>query len=174
MNFKKITPGIAFIAGAILFGALMRLVPHWPNFTPVAAMALFSGTYIRKKHLAFLVPFAALLVSDLILGLHAWMLAVYLSFALVVVLGFWLKNRIKTGTLLAASIGSSLLFFLITNFAVWLGSPYYAQSLAGLMGSYTMGLPFLLNGLMGDLFYTGVFFGSFYLVQQRYPAFRQI
>jgi hypothetical protein len=173
MNFKKITPGVAFIAGAILFGAVMRLVPHWPNFTPIAAMALFSGAYIRKKHLAFLIPIAALLLSDLILGFHFLMLAVYFSFAVVVVLGFWLRNRIKVGTLLTASLSSSLLFFLITNFAVWLGSSFYAQSLAGLLQSYTMGLPFLLNGLMGDLFYTAVFFGSFYLIQQRYPAFRE-
>jgi hypothetical protein len=174
MNFKKITPGIAFIAGAILFGAVMRLVPHWPNFTPVAAMALFAGASIRKKHLAFLIPFAALLLSDLILGFHSLMLAVYLSFALVVLLGSLLHNRIKAGTLLAASVGSSLLFFLITNFAVWVGSPFYTQSFAGLMQSYTMGLPFLLNGLMGDLFYTAVFFGSFYILQQRYPAYRRI
>jgi hypothetical protein len=117
---------------------------------------------------------AALLLSDLILGLHAWMLAVYLSFALVVGLGFWLRNRIKAGNLLVASLSSSLLFFLITNFAVWVGSPFYPQTMTGLMESYTMALPFFYNGILGDLFYTAVFFGVFHLVQQVSPKFRMI
>lgn len=173
MNVKQISPRLAFIGGIILFGALLRLVPHWPNFTPIAAMALFGGAYIKKKHLAFLIPFAALLISDLFLGFHKWMFAVYISFALVVMMGTWLKGRVKTGSVLLATVGSSLLFFIITNFAVWLGSPFYPQNMAGLIESYTLAIPFLNNGILGDLFFSTVFFGGFYLAQQRVPALKE-
>lgn len=164
---------MAFIGGLILFGALLRLMPHWPNFTPIAAIALFGGAYIRKKHLAFLVPFAALLISDLFLGFHKWMIAVYISFALVVGIGMLLRDRVRTGSVLLASVSASILFFLITNFAVWIGSPFYPQNFAGLLESYTLAIPFLNNGVLGDLFFSTVFFGGFYLLQQRYPALKE-
>lgn len=173
MNLKNISPRMALVGGLILFGALLRLMPHWPNFTPIAAMALFGGTYIKKKHLAFLVPVAALLISDFFLGFHKWMIAVYISFALVVGIGMLLRSRVKVGSVLLATVSASLLFFIITNFAVWLGSPFYPQNMAGLIESYTLAIPFLNNGILGDLFFSTVFFGGFYLVQQRYPAFRE-
>lgn len=174
MSSIKITPRIAFIGGIILFGAIMRLMPHWPNFTPIAAMALFGGTYIKKKHLAFLIPLAALFISDLFLGFHKWMIAVYISFALVVALGFLLRNRVKIGSVLLATLSSAVLFFIITNFAVWIGSPFYPQNMVGLIECYTLAIPFFNSGLLGDVFYSTLFFGSFYLVQQRYPVFKQI
>jgi len=83
--FKKIfTTRLAVIAGIILAAALFRLVPHWPNFTPVAAIALFGGTYLHKKYLAFLVPLTALFISDLILGFHPVMGWVYAGFTVTV------------------------------------------------------------------------------------------
>jgi hypothetical protein len=170
MNDKKINPRFIFILSIIGFGAVMRLLPHWPNFTPIAAMALFGGTYFKQKHLAFLIPFAALLLSDVFLGLHKWMIAVYISFALVVGIGMFLRSRVKGGTVILASLVASVLFFLITNFAVWIGSPYYPQNIAGLMQSYTVGLPFLYNGVLGDLFYSTLFFGAFYFARLRFPA----
>lgn len=170
MNDKRINPRIIFILSIIGFGAIMRLLPHWPNFTPIAAMALFGGAYLKKKHLAFLIPFAALLLSDAFLGFHKWMIAVYISFALVVSIGMLLRTRVKGGTVILASLVSSVLFFVITNFAVWIGSPYYPQNIAGLMQSYTAGLPFLYNGLLGDLFYSTLFFGAFYFARLRFPA----
>lgn len=173
MNFKQISPRVALIGGIILIGALMRLMPHWPNFTPIAAMALFGGAYIQKKHLAFLIPLAALLLSDLFLGFHKWMIAVYLSFVLVVMLGMWLKSRVKVGSVLLATVASSLLFFIITNFAVWIGSPFYPQNLAGLIECYSLAVPFLNNGILGDLFFSTVFFGGFYLAQQRFPVLKK-
>ena len=165
---------MALIGGIVIFGALLRLVPHWPNFTPIAAMALFGGAYIKKKHLAFLVPVAALLISDLFLGFHKWMIAVYVSFALVVGIGMLLRNRVRIGSVLLATVSASLLFFIITNFAVWIGSPFYPQNMAGLLESYTLAIPFLNNGILGDLFFSTVFFGGFYLAQQRYPALKEV
>ncbi|MEZ5197347.1 MAG: DUF6580 family putative transport protein [Bacteroidales bacterium] len=174
MNKIKLNPRVVFIVGVVLFGAFMRLMPHWPNFTPILAMALFGGAYFGKKHLAFIIPLAAMLVSDLFLGFHQWMLAVYVSFALVVGIGLLLQSRIKVGTVLLASIASSLLFFIITNFAMWIGSPFYSQNFAGLIQCYTAALPFLNTGILGDLFYSGVFFGGFYLAQQRFPKLAKV
>ncbi len=174
MNNKTLNPRFLFILTVIIAGAAFRLIPHWPNFTPIAAMALFGGTYFNKKYLAFLIPMAALFISDMLLGFHFYMIAVYLSFAIIVVFGMMLKNRVKIGSLLLASVSSSVLFFLITNFAVWIGSPFYPQNFAGLLESYTAGLPFLNNGVLGDLFYNTLFFGAFYLAQQRFPVLAKI
>ncbi len=174
MNNKTLNPRFLFILTVIIAGAAFRLIPHWPNFTPIAAMALFGGTYFNKKYLAFLIPMAALFISDMLLGFHSYMIAVYLSFAIIVVFGMMLKNRVKIGSLLLASVSSSVLFFVITNFAVWIGSPFYPQNFAGLLESYTAGLPFLNNGVLGDLFYNTLFFGAFYLAQQRFPVLAKI
>jgi hypothetical protein len=174
MNNKTLNPRFLFILTVIIAGAAFRLIPHWPNFTPIAAMALFGGTYFNKKYLAFLIPMAALFISDMLLGFHSYMIAVYLSFAIIVVFGMMLKNRVKIGSLLLASVSSSVLFFVITNFAVWIGSPFYPQNFAGLLECYTAGLPFLNNGILGDLFYNTLFFGAFYLAQQRFPVLAKI
>lgn len=170
----KITPRITFIFSVIAFGAIMRLIPHWPNFTPIAAMALFGGAYFGKKHLAFLIPLLAMFVSDLFLGLHQWMFAVYISFALVVGIGILLQSRIKVGTVLIASLSSSLMFFILTNFAMWVGSPFYPQNIGGLIECYVAALPFLNTGILGDLFYSTIFFGGFYLAQLRFPVLARI
>lgn len=164
------TPKLIVIAFIILFAAVMRLVPHYPNFTPIAAIALFAGAHLGKRWLSFFVPLFALFISDLILGFHSFMIPVYLSFALVVLLGSGIENKIRIPTVLGASVASSLLFFLITNFAVWAMSPYYPQTFAGLMQSFTMAIPFFHTSLLGDLFYNALFFGGFYLLQVRYPS----
>ena len=173
MNHKIFTPKFLAVAGIILFAATMRIVPHYPNFTPIAAIALFGGAHLGKRWLAMIIPLLALFLSDLILGFHSFMLPVYASFALVVLLGGLLKQNIRMLPVVGASVSASMLFFIITNFAVWAGSPYYAKDVSGLIACYTYALPFLHTGLLGDLFYTGVFFGGFYLVQQRYPVLKQ-
>jgi hypothetical protein len=170
MKNLKLNTRLSVITGAILFGAFMRLIPHWPNFTPVAAIALFAGAHLGRKHLAFIIPMAAMLLSDIFLGFHPYMLSVYLSFAGVVGIGILLTNRIKAGTVLTASLSASAIFFIITNFAIWLGSPHYTQNIAGLLECYTLALPFLFNGLVGDLFFCILFFGGFYLAQLRFPV----
>jgi hypothetical protein len=171
MNQKNYQPRLLLIISMILAGAFMRLIPHWPNFTPIAALALFGGTYIRRKELAFIIPLTALLLSDLILGFHKYMIAVYLSFAVIVTFGFMLRKSIRIIPVLAASFSGSVLFFLVTNFAVWVGSPFYPQTFAGLLESYTAGLPFLNNGILGDLFFNTVFFGGFYILERRFSVF---
>ncbi len=180
MDKKLFTSRFWFVLTVILTGASMRLIPHWPNFTPIAAIALFGGTYLNRKYLAFLVPIAAMFLSDILLGFHTTMFAVYISFVATVGIGLWLSRKPSVLGILGASLGSTILFFVVTNFAAWLGSPFYPQSFAGLMESYAAGLVFFNNGangisffmnsLVGDLFYNTVFFGVFYLARLRFPV----
>lgn len=145
----------------IAAGIVLRMIPHLPNFAPIAAMALFGGVYLNKKY-ALLIPLLALFLSDLLIGFYSpWiMLSVYGSFALIGGIGFYLKKHKNARNIVGASLLGSIIFFLITNFAVW-AAPYsfYPHTFQGLMQSYLMGLPFFRNTLMGDLFYTGAMFG---------------
>ena len=175
-NISRISAVIVIIAA----GALFRFIPHWPNFTPVAAIALFGGTFMERKYLAFLVPFAAMFLSDLILGFHAYMGAVYLAFGLTVMIGLLLRGKTSTGNVILAAVSSSVLFYLITNFAAWLASPIYPNNFGGLIESYvaglaffnngSLGLSFFLNEVAGTLFYSGILFGIYALARRRIPA----
>jgi hypothetical protein len=172
MNKSLLTPKFLLILGIIISGAMLRLIPHWPNFTPVAAIALFGGTYLKRKDLAFLVPIVVMLLSDLLIGFHNVMFPVYASFILIVAIGFILRSRVTSINVISASILSSVLFFMITNFASWAtGMMPYAPGFPGLMQSYIAGLPFFLNGIMGDLFFNGIFFGAFYLLTSKSAVF---
>jgi Family of unknown function (DUF6580) len=159
---------------AIIFAlALFRLLPHWPNVSPVAAMALFGGAYFADKRLAYIVPFVALFLSDLILGLHNTMIFVYAGFALTVAVGFMLKNRITLTNTIFAVVASSVAFFLLTNFGAWMASGIYAKSADGLMQAYVAGIPFFQNSLLGNLVYAGVIFGGYRLLQNNVAALSQ-
>ena len=148
----------------ILFAVTLRLVPHPPNFAPIAAMALFGGAYLNRGYVIF-VPLLALFLSDVLIGFYSplVMFSVYGSFVLTGLMGLWLKKRKSAGNVVLTAMGASILFFLVTNFAVWAAGAY-ARDLSGLAQSYVMGLPFFRNTLLGDLFYTGVFFGGYELV----------
>lgn len=184
MNKTSTTPRIIFIASLILMAAAMRLVPHWPNFTPIAAIALFGGAALNRKWLAFLLPLAAMLISDVIIGFHSYIAAVYISFAITVLMGMSISKSMKAYKIGLTSVASSMIFFIITNFAVWLGSPFYPQSLSGLMTCYAAGLPFfndgslglsfLMNGVIGDLFYNGIFFGALYFASLKFPVLTRV
>jgi len=168
MKKIDISPKLYVVLIMIFAGAMMRLIPHWPNFTPIAAIALFGGTFLKRKDLAFLVPVAAMLLSDLIIGFHSTMLPVYLSFIAIVAFGLILQKRLTVINTLSASLGASVLFYLVTNFASWTsGLMPYPMNAAGLMQSYIAGLPFLFNGILGDLFYTSVLFGAVYFSTNR-------
>lgn len=146
----------------ILFAVLLRVVPHVPNFTPIAAMALFGGTYLNKKY-ALVVPIAAMLLSDMVIGFHGTMIFVYGSFLLAGLIGIWLRRNKNLRNIVIATFASSLLFFIITNFGVWLEGRLYANSLSGLIESYTLAIPFFRNTILGDFSYVALFFGSYEL-----------
>lgn len=175
---KPLQIRLTTLTAIVLAIALSRIVPHWPNFTPVAALALFGAATFERKWLGLAIPVAAMLLSDLLIGFHANMGAVYVSFFLTWLLGLWTLSRPTTGRIAGASVASSVLFFLITNFAVWYGSSFYPQKLAGLLSCYAAGLAFyngtsfFLNGLLGDLFFSAMLFGGYYLLQQRFMALR--
>jgi len=180
MKYKSINPRFIVILSVIFMAAMLRLLPHWPNFTPIAAMALFAGTYLDKKQYAFAIPIAAMFLSDLVIGLNANMPAVYLSFAITVLIGMIIRKKVNVGSVFMASFSSAVIFFLITNFSAWLASPFYPQTYAGLIESYiaglaffrdtTNGFSFLLNDLLGTTFFSAVFYGAFYLVEMRFPV----
>ena len=163
---------ILAILSAILAAAALRLVPHPPNFTPIAAMALFGGAYLGRRGLAFVAPLGAMLLSDAILGFHSYMWATYLSVVLIVLIGWAVRARITFLRVGAAAVASSVLFYLLTNFSVWLGSSVYPQTFAGLAACYVAAIPFFQNTLAGDLFYSGLLFGGFALLERLVPTLR--
>ena len=142
--------------GIILLAVVARLVPHAPNFSPIGGLALFSGANFKNKF-SFLIPILAMLISDIFLGFHKTIPYVYVSFIIIALIGGLIKNN-KWQSILKASLISSVLFFLITNFGVWVTGTMYQKNLAGLMQSYVFGIPFFRNTLISDLFYTFSFF----------------
>ena len=161
------------LLAAIFIAAAMRLVPHPPNFSPIAAMALFSGAYLPKRALAFLAPVAALLVSDLVLGFYPEVIFVYLSVAATVLIGWVVAKRKTVLRVGGAAVAASVLFYLVTNFGVWLVMDYYPKTLSGLGACYVAAIPFFQNTLAGDLFFTALLFGGFALLERLVPALRQ-
>jgi len=148
----------------IFFAVVLRLLPHPANVAPIAAMALFGGVYLDKKY-ALILPLTALFVSDIFLGFNQSMPYVYGSFVLTGLIGMWLRNHKTFTNILLGALTSSILFFLITNFGFWLVFSLYPKTFAGQTEAYMMALPFFRNTLLGDFFYTGLFFGSFELVK---------
>jgi hypothetical protein len=157
---------------AIVAAAAFRLVPHFPNFTPIGAMAVFGGAYFGKRGLAFVAPIAAMLLSDAIIGFHSGILFVYASVALIVLLGQLALSRPTVLRVGAAALASSVLFFVITNFGTWLLSGMYPMTLSGLAACYVAAIPFFQNTIAGDLFYSALLFGGFALLERSVPALR--
>jgi hypothetical protein len=160
------------LLSAIVTAAVLRLVPHPPNFSPIDAMALFSGAYLGRRGIAFVAPLAALLLSDIVLGFYHGMATVYATVALIVVIGWWVSSRRTPLRIGAAAIASSITFFLITNLGMWLFSGFYPVTYAGLVACYTAAIPFFQNTVAGDLFYTVLLFGGFRLAELMMPRLR--
>ncbi|OGH91184.1 MAG: hypothetical protein A2534_04375 [Candidatus Magasanikbacteria bacterium RIFOXYD2_FULL_39_9] len=150
----------------IILGVSTRLLPHPANFAPIAAIALFAGIYLPKKF-AIILPLVAMLVSDFLLGFYLWpvMVSVYLSFVITGFIGLGIQKQKKASTILGGTLLASILFFIITNGAVWAFGTMYTHNLNGLLQSYLMALPFFKNTLLGDLFYTGILVGSMEVIQ---------
>lgn len=145
----------------VLFGIVARLLPHPANVAPMAAIALFGGIYLGKKY-AIIVPFVTLFISDLLIGFYNWktMVAVYISFLLSVGIGYWIGKNKSFARTVGGVLTSSILFFLITNAAVWAFDKMYPFTFSGLIQSYTMAIPFFRNSVIGDFLYTGILIGT--------------
>ena len=158
----------------LLAAAASRLIPHPPNFSPIAALALFGGAQFADKRLAFLVPLAAMFLSDLFLGLHSLIPVIYGSFALIVCLGFWLRRRQNVWAIGGTAIVGALLFFVLTNFGVWALGQMYPKTPAGLLDCYVAAIPFFQNTLSSNLFYAALLFGGLAIAENRFVKLREI
>ena len=160
-----------FILVLILSAAALRVWGNLPyNFSPIAAIALFGGAMFSKRLLAFAVPLGIMFISDLFIGLHSSMIAVYGAFLFVVLLGFWVGKKPTMLKAIGGAALGSVVFFLVTNAAAWIVLPEYTKDLSGLMSSYIAGVPFFRGTFIGDLLFTTVFFGSYKLAEYRFPT----
>lgn len=149
----------------IFLGAILRVIPHPANFAAISAIALFGGAYLNKK-VALVLPLAAMIVSDFFIGFDSITsrLVIYAVFLMIGALGYLIRDRKSIGTVLGASLFASVLFFLITNLPFVHPNGLYPSTFAGTITSYANALPFFRNTLLGDLFYTSIFFGSYELI----------
>jgi hypothetical protein len=152
----------------VLVAAAMRLIPHPPNFSPIAAIALFGAAAFDRKMVALVIPLAAMLLSDFVLGFHDQMAAVYGAIILVEILGLWVLRSDNRSPLRIAmtAVSASLIFFFVTNLSVWAFSGMYERTGAGLAACFVAALPFLQNSVAGDLVFTGALFGAWALVER--------
>ncbi len=174
---------VSLVLALIVSCILYRIIPHPLNFAPITAMALLSGSYLKShKYLAVIIPLVALFASDLVLnntlyrGFYAesgfiffkpYMIASFISIAVIVMIGSLIK-RSKFFQLVTASIGSSMVFFIITNFSSWIELPMYPKNLVGLVECYIAGIPFFPFTLFGDLVFTLVLFGIAAVATKRF------
>jgi hypothetical protein len=151
----------------LFLAALSRIVPHPVNVAPITAIALFAGVYLGRKH-AFIIPLAAMLISDYFIGFYDAVIWVYVSIIMIGFIGLWLKGHRGVLPTIGASVAGSVLFFLVTNFGVWIS--WYPHTWTGLIGCYTAAIPFFRNTMVGDLGYVTVLFGVYELVKRFIPS----
>jgi hypothetical protein len=178
------TVRFATLTAMVLAAAAIRLLPHPMNFAPIAAMALFGGATFERRWQAVMVAFAAIFLSDCGLqvahhyglshssGFYSGMWTVYGTYALILGIGLLLRDRRRPILIALAAVSSSVLFFAITNFAVWAAGTLYPLTAQGLLQCYSAAVPFFRNTLLGDIFFSTALFGSFALAESRFPQLR--
>ncbi|MBM3188918.1 MAG: hypothetical protein FJ280_28495 [Planctomycetes bacterium] len=166
-------PRLLVLITIIMAAAASRLLPHPPNVAPIGAMALFGGASFGDRRLAFVVPLAAMILSDLVIGFHRTLPFVYGAFALIVLIGFWLRRHRTTLGVVGAMLAGSIVFFLLANFGVWVLGSFYPRTLEGLLAAYVAAIPFFRNTVVGDLFYATVLFGGQALLERSYGVLRE-
>jgi hypothetical protein len=164
---------LLLVFAMIAIAAAFRIAPHPWNFTPVGAMALFSGALVRDRRLAFAFPLVALFVGDIFIGFYKLMPVIYASFLLSVLIGRWVQNHRSVARISGATLLGAIQFFLVTNFGVWALGSFYPGTLAGLAACYAAGIPFFWNTLAGDAVYATLFFGGFALAERFVPILRE-
>lgn len=149
----------------ILAGILLRFAPHAPNFTPVAAIALFGGAYLNKKY-AIIIPLILMIISDIFIGMHNVVLFTWGGFILIALLGIRLKNNRSILRIASFSLTSAILFYIVSNFGVWLMG-WYPHTLKGLIDCYVLAIPFLRTFAIATLIYTAAFFGIYEFIASK-------
>lgn len=198
---KPTQKNLILAALLILIAAGMRVVnaeTHFYHLAPVAAIALFSGSVVNRKGIAILLPLLATLLADIyfqffteISGFYGLsQVLIYGSLALIVLMGSKMKKRTPL-RIAGFTVAGSIVFFLLSNFGVWLdqllvapGLRMYSMSLSGLGQCYLMALPFytpmgttmFVNSFAGDLLFSGILFGTYALAKSKgavQPAFEK-
>jgi hypothetical protein len=154
------------VALMILAAAVLRVLPHPMNFTPVGAMAIFAGSLFRNRSVAFLLPLAALFAGDLFIGLYKLMFIVYVSFALSVAIGRTVARSRTVARIGGAVVFGAVQFFVVTNLAMWAWSDFYPKTSAGLAACFVNAIPYFSNTLAGDALYAAVLFGGYALAEK--------
>ena len=158
-NTIKVVLAVLLISFAVTF----RLLPHPPNFAPIAAVALFGGALLPKGW-GLSLPLLAMIVSDLVIGLHPLILFTWGSFLIIALFGNKFLRTVNPANIVGASLASSVFFFIITNFGVWIEGRLYPLTAEGLLNSYVNAIPFFRNTLMSDLVFSSLLFGSYVFV----------
>lgn len=174
-----------YLGLSVFFIAVVsRLLPHYPNFTPIESIALFGGTYLAYKKLSYILPLVALYLTDIILNntllrsffpdqegfiwFSDYMIYSFIAIIGIAFIGRLIRKKVKPTTVLIGAGGSSVLFFIISNFGVWLSSPIYSKSVSGLIECYTMALPFFRNSFLSTIVFSAVLFGIYEIALNRY------
>jgi hypothetical protein len=169
------------VTAIVMTLALSRLLPHPFNFSPLAALALFGGARYANRWAAYLIPLAALWLTDLFLNLaffgsfvplYQGAIFTYAAFALIVLLGSLALKKLSVKSMLLTSLSASVLFFVVSNFGVWMSGTLYPLTSQGLLACYTAAIPFFRNTLAGDLVYSFAVFYGFTFAQSRLPQLR--
>jgi hypothetical protein len=154
------------IIALFILGLVSRLTPHLPNFTPIIAISLFSGAYLNKKYALWL-PLTLYIISDVIIGLSGTILFTWGSIFLITLLGQKiLRSRVNLKNNLIFTLFSAGLFFVLTNFGVWLIG-WYSPDFSGLIQSYAAGVPFFRVSLLANLLYISVLASVYDLVLKK-------
>lgn len=176
-----LNPRLGTLVAMLVMAAATRLLPHPPNLTAMTALALFGGAFFTDKRLAFALPLAVLLITDIVLGV-VWnwssmavephMEVQYIAFAMIVGLGLTLRQNhgvVRTGV---TAVLASLLFFVVSNLGTWAFQSIYPKTFDGLVACYVAAIPFWRNTLAGDLLYTAILFGGFHLLERNFVGLR--
>ncbi|PVD50307.1 hypothetical protein DC498_20920 [Terrimonas sp.] len=181
----KLSKNFVFtLIALVVVAALYRVVPGRPfGFAPQIAMAIFAGAVIKDRKTAFALPLISMFISDafyqilyvsglsIIPGFYEGQATNYILFTLLTVVGFLIK-KINIVNVAIASIAASTIYFLTSNFMVWLsgtGGYQHPQTFNGLMMTIADGVPFYKNSIWGTLFFSVVLFGGYYFFFSRSP-----
>jgi len=160
---KNKTTLIVLLAAVAILSAVARLLPHPSNFVPLGALALISGTYIRSRW-GVVLPLLVMVATDTLIGWHNIVFFTWGCYLLMSMMGWWIRQKKNAWRVVGGALAGSILFFVVTNLAVWAFTPLYTKTAAGLVYCFYMALPFFRNTVLSDLIFSGIFFGSFEVV----------
>ena len=183
---KKLNLQTGILSIIILLAAFTRIMPHPPNFSPMAAIGLFGAAHFAKKWQAFFIPLLGIWLSDLVINnffyrnsdssivwFYNGFYWQYISYIIIIFTGLFIFNKgVSLSKTFSGIVGSSGIFFLVSNFGVWAGSGMYSKNIAGLISCYIAGIPFMNNTIISDFLFTTVLFGSYYLIQSEYSSLK--